>query len=505
MSFATSTNRLNFKRSFALLDAPDSYAPSAKGLSLFLNKPSGKIVTQDHVNSKDHIQLLWACVAGVVSAAILIAPANDEIDIELLVGCRATQWQTNIFAPAPFETKPLYKTFSSLQDYPHSPRTVEAMHSYTTDWNPERIVWSVDGSDVRMFRADVVRRFTRTVTSSPLIAALIEDVIIFQSSLSKSSIASTLPLLLVNKLPNLRTLAIQFSAVLVSAAFCHSMTSFPALTALNLSDVTLASITALRRLLTALPRLYDLMLDHVAFETRGIWETLTLYESQMPRVRRLSIIESRNALPVLPLLARHVERLVISVGMLKANAFANLDGLVFNHLTSLTIRSYDALSEGVMDFFSRARADGLRTITVISREADLQSIQHPELLREIFRERCSLEQAVLKTDLRRLESVTVVIAMTWAMDHDYKEGQVAKILKERMPAAVKECRNSLSVLHRRGLLRVAASSLVGRRWDEALVMLWPEEGAQGAPSYTLLYGVPSPLDAIVNFLDKPPS
>ncbi|PIL25480.1 hypothetical protein GSI_13370 [Ganoderma sinense ZZ0214-1] len=170
MSFGTSTNRLHFERSFAPLDAPDSFELSGKGLSLFLDKPSGKVVTEDHVNNKvaegstfnSTFTILYGrvtynfsgpAVAGVVSAAILIAPTNDEIDIEL-VGGLATQWQTNIFAPAPFETKPLYKTFSSLQDYPHGPKTVEGTHSYTIDWSPERIVWSVDGSDVRTLRAE---------------------------------------------------------------------------------------------------------------------------------------------------------------------------------------------------------------------------------------------------------------------------------------------------------------------------------------------------------------
>ena len=84
------------------------------------------------------------------------AQERDEIDIEL-VGGRPGQWQTNTFAPAPGETKPLYSTFSSLEDYPgshgHRSSAIAETHAYIIDWSPERIVWSVDGSEVRTLRA----------------------------------------------------------------------------------------------------------------------------------------------------------------------------------------------------------------------------------------------------------------------------------------------------------------------------------------------------------------
>ena len=96
------------------------------------------------------------------------AQARDEIDIEL-IGGRPTQWQTNLFAPAPIETKPLYKTFSSLQDFLHGPKTLEGTHSYTIDWSPERIIWSVDGSEVRTLRAGA------SVVASPR-SCLVADV-----------------------------------------------------------------------------------------------------------------------------------------------------------------------------------------------------------------------------------------------------------------------------------------------------------------------------------------
>ncbi|PIL25439.1 hypothetical protein GSI_13329 [Ganoderma sinense ZZ0214-1] len=77
-------------------------------------------------------------------------------------------------------------------------------------------------------------------------------------------------------------------------------------------------------------------------------------------------------------------------------------------------------------------------------------------------------------------------------------------MKERVPATVKECRRSLSILHRRGLLRVAVAAL-GEKKDEAWVCVWPEEGAPAASSYTRQYDVRELLYAVVNVLDKTPS
>ncbi len=66
-----------------------------------------------------------------------------------LLGGDESHWQTNVFAPAPSEDQPLYGAFSSVQNYPHSPKSVASTHSYAIDWSPDRIVWSVDGSQVR--------------------------------------------------------------------------------------------------------------------------------------------------------------------------------------------------------------------------------------------------------------------------------------------------------------------------------------------------------------------
>ncbi|PIL25479.1 hypothetical protein GSI_13369 [Ganoderma sinense ZZ0214-1] len=347
---------------------------------------------------------------------------------------------------------------------------------------------------------DVVRGLTHTITSSPLIASLIEHIIVSEVSPSKSGIASTLPLLLVNRLPKLRTITVRNTTLLVNAAFCYSIASFPGLTTLTLCSVNLGNVPALRRLLTALPRLDDLTLEWVDCETYGMWETATLYESRMPRVRRLSLIDADVTHVVLPLLARHVERLVISFTMLKTNALENVQGLVFERLTSLTLRSYGALADDVNEFFSRSRADGLRTLTVVSLVVNLELMHRPEVVILVSDERSMLEQTVLKAGLPQLESVAIVMEAVLRTDSD--KARAVGLLEEGMPAAVKDCRESMSVLHRHGQLRVAAV-VEWTREDEVLVCLWPDEGADAAPSYTRHFGV-SLLDAVVNVLEKTP-
>jgi beta-glucanase (GH16 family) len=72
----------------------------------------------------------------------------DEIDIEL-VGGDKEHWQTNVFAPSPEDRKPHYGKLSSVQNVPGTFPTIEEFHSYSIDWNSERIIWSVDGQAVR--------------------------------------------------------------------------------------------------------------------------------------------------------------------------------------------------------------------------------------------------------------------------------------------------------------------------------------------------------------------
>ncbi|KAF7982610.1 hypothetical protein HWV62_27646 [Athelia sp. TMB] len=76
-----------------------------------------------------------------------LADAGDEIDVELLGGDRR-HWQTNMFAPNPADKAPLWGVFSSMEDVPRD-GSVTDFHSYSIDWSPDRIIWSVDGETTR--------------------------------------------------------------------------------------------------------------------------------------------------------------------------------------------------------------------------------------------------------------------------------------------------------------------------------------------------------------------
>jgi beta-glucanase (GH16 family) len=75
------------------------------------------------------------------------ADTHDEIDIELLGG-DPDHWQTNIYGPSKAGAQPLWGVFGEIEDVPKS-SNVQAFHTYTVDWNQERIAWSVDGKLAR--------------------------------------------------------------------------------------------------------------------------------------------------------------------------------------------------------------------------------------------------------------------------------------------------------------------------------------------------------------------
>ncbi|CCL98559.1 uncharacterized protein FIBRA_00559 [Fibroporia radiculosa] len=129
-----------------------------------MKKPGGPIITKHGVNDKvasgatinSTFTLLYGRVTvalsgppvhGAVTAAVLIADQHDEIDIEL-VGGDPTHWQTNVYGPSSPDSKPLWGVFGGIQDYLNN-GSLEDIHDYTIDWNDERIIWSVDGVDVR--------------------------------------------------------------------------------------------------------------------------------------------------------------------------------------------------------------------------------------------------------------------------------------------------------------------------------------------------------------------
>ncbi|KDQ50393.1 glycoside hydrolase family 16 protein [Jaapia argillacea MUCL 33604] len=158
--------------SFIAISPRNSYNMAGDGLHLYLDNPGGDVTRKGGVNNKvadgatfnSTFTFLYGKVtfdlyapiyAGVVTAAILIADQGDEIDIELL-GSHPSHFQTNIFAPQPTDHGPLYGVFSSTDDLPSgdSGSGIQVMHSYSIDWNAERIIWSVDGKEIRTLRKD---------------------------------------------------------------------------------------------------------------------------------------------------------------------------------------------------------------------------------------------------------------------------------------------------------------------------------------------------------------
>ncbi|KAF8519666.1 glycoside hydrolase family 16 protein [Gautieria morchelliformis] len=160
---------------FIAITPSDSFTTTKDGLSMFLRKPPGDITRTDGVNSQlgegttinSTFTLLYGkvtfevsfptLVPGVVVAVILIADEHDEIDIEM-IGGDADHWQSNVYAPSPSDTQPLWGVFGKIQDLPRSPSTIASVHAYTIDWNADRIIWSVDGIVVRTLEPHQTRK-----------------------------------------------------------------------------------------------------------------------------------------------------------------------------------------------------------------------------------------------------------------------------------------------------------------------------------------------------------
>ncbi|KAK3697009.1 putative glycosidase CRH2 [Vermiconidia calcicola] len=73
---------------------------------------------------------------GVVSAFILMSDVKDEIDFEF-IGVDLTHAQTNFY-------------FQGITDYNNgdeteTSNTVQEMHTYTIDWQPDYVSWAIDG------------------------------------------------------------------------------------------------------------------------------------------------------------------------------------------------------------------------------------------------------------------------------------------------------------------------------------------------------------------------
>lgn len=159
------------------------------GVELFLQRPTGPVsdyggqndalgtgstlnATQSMLYGRITYDIALSAPAGVVGAAILMGTersllftsfpcdqqcsdslsddSGDEIDIELLPA-HPTTFQTNVFKPAPTDSGPLFGVFAEVPTLGSpsakgkSAPSVTGRHTYTIDWSPETIVWSVDG------------------------------------------------------------------------------------------------------------------------------------------------------------------------------------------------------------------------------------------------------------------------------------------------------------------------------------------------------------------------
>ncbi|EJF60583.1 hypothetical protein DICSQDRAFT_161982 [Dichomitus squalens LYAD-421 SS1] len=341
------------------------------------------------------------------------------------------------------------------------------------------------------------QKLVRTILDSPLIAALVENITLSELSASKSGVASVLPILLIGRLPHLRTFTIHETTLVVSPGFCSSISSFPALETLKLATVMFPNISAFRRLLTALPRLRDLTLDNVFWQTVGaVPETMIQYIGSMPPIRRLSVIGGQVVGPatwaVLELLAPYLEQLIFSDWnqdkLLAPNKEENM--LQFPRLVSLTFRAHPRpLARGFSDFLSKAEAQQLRVINLINRMMLKSTSDLPTMSRRLLRNSPLFERVVTQARLPALEAVNMVVEV-WDLS-----GRIVEELEQRMPTIAEECREKLGVLHRRGILRVIGVNLVDDKINASWFWLGPSRSLPSQYSCIWQYGVPL-LDAI---------
>lgn len=83
---------------------------------------------------------------GIVSSAVLQSDTLDEIDLEWL-GVDSGQVQTNYFG------KGIVGSYNRGQFNP-APNNQADWHTYVIDWTKDRIVWLVDGTEIRTQTAD---------------------------------------------------------------------------------------------------------------------------------------------------------------------------------------------------------------------------------------------------------------------------------------------------------------------------------------------------------------
>ncbi|ESK94854.1 cell wall glucanase [Moniliophthora roreri MCA 2997] len=165
-----------FSSPFVCLGSPESCKISEAGLELHLLPPAGPVTRQGNVNNvvsegatvnstfvlrygKVTFEIQTATEPGSVTAMILVDAMNsgdqvqgDEIDLEFL-SSHLTTWQTNMFSPKPEDSSPHYGMFNGKHHLPKGSSTAE-VHSYSIARDEDKIVWSIDGINVRTLRRE---------------------------------------------------------------------------------------------------------------------------------------------------------------------------------------------------------------------------------------------------------------------------------------------------------------------------------------------------------------
>lgn len=133
-----------------LYSGPINIDPQTNDIQLNMPKQSsGSLITSAKyfLYGKLHVRLRAARSIGVVTGLVLISQVGDEIDFEFL-GAELNFVQTNYYSQGEL-------IHTNMQKY-HIPTNIWATyHTYSIDWNPDRILWMVEGQIIRtLFKRD---------------------------------------------------------------------------------------------------------------------------------------------------------------------------------------------------------------------------------------------------------------------------------------------------------------------------------------------------------------
>lgn len=128
------------------------------GISLTMTKQGDNPTIQSNfyiMFGKVEVVLKAANGTGIISSFYMQSDDLDEIDIELFGG-DDYEFQSNYFIQGNTTT------YDRGAYHPTSPGPVSSYHTYTIDWNPDVLTWSLDGSVVRTLTKDNAQGFPQT-------------------------------------------------------------------------------------------------------------------------------------------------------------------------------------------------------------------------------------------------------------------------------------------------------------------------------------------------------